>query len=199
MHLPILSGKPNERFIEILPPPELHLLIGTVSTMYKGLENEWPQVNQWATACNVVKEAMHGGTFTGNSARMLLNKVDILQAMCPLTCLPYVMAFRNFAKVIDSCFGGELNCDYETYIDRFKDSYMDLGISVTPKVHAVFHHVIDSCNKTQKPLGNFSEQASESVHADFKKIWKNYKVLPIHPDYNYKLTRAIQEYNSLHI
>lgn len=86
--------------LEIIPPPELHLLTGPVNTLYKSLAEKWGDgCEQWINECNVMREAMHGGCFTGNSSRKLLSKVDTLQRMCPITCLPYVTAFRSFEKV----------------------------------------------------------------------------------------------------
>lgn len=76
---------------------------------------------------------------------------------------------------------------------------MELGIEVTPKVHAVFFHVKEFCEKNGLGLGFFSEQAMESVHFDFKSTWEINKVTIDHPDYPKKLLRAVCQYNSLHI
>lgn len=86
--------------LQIIPPPELHLLTGPVNTLYNALAATWGDgCDQWINACHVQREAMHGGSFTGNSSRKLLSKVDTLQSMCPITCLPHVAAFRSFEKV----------------------------------------------------------------------------------------------------
>lgn len=61
----------------------------------------------------------------------------------------------------------EIYLNFVHYINEFYTNYMDLKINYTPKVHAVFFHVIDFCSKTQKGLSFFSEQAIESVHSDF--------------------------------
>jgi hypothetical protein len=42
---------------------------------------------------------------------------------------------RAFSKVVDSCFSNTLLDTYITDILKFKKAYMDLGITVTPKVH----------------------------------------------------------------
>ena len=61
---------------------------------------------------------------------------------------------------------------YYTDILRSKSKYIDLVelgcVNVTPKRHCIFHHVPEFCGK-YGGLGRHSEQASESVHADFKK------------------------------
>lgn len=56
----------------------------------------------------------------------------------------------------------------------------------------------DFCEEMQSGLGFFSEQAMESVHADFKKIWEKYKVSIDHPEYLKRLLSAICEYNGSH-
>lgn len=64
--------------VDIVPPPELHLLTGIMNTMYAALKEEWPECERWLAACHVVREAMNGGCFTGNSCKMLLHNVDLL-------------------------------------------------------------------------------------------------------------------------
>ena len=45
IHPPILSDddSKNTPVISILPPPELHLLMGPMNKLYKELENVWPE------------------------------------------------------------------------------------------------------------------------------------------------------------
>lgn len=51
----------NQSIIEIIPPPELHLLLGSVNTIYNSLLQKYPEeAIQWAKHCNVEREAMHG-------------------------------------------------------------------------------------------------------------------------------------------
>lgn len=199
IHLPLLKGDPNDRIIDILPPPELHLLLGPVNTIYNALVKEWPDALNWAIRCHVEREAMHGGSFNGNSCNILLSKVDILRSMAPLHCLKYVACFDAFKAVVSACYGQFLHPDYVKLINVFKDTYMSLGINVTPKVHAVFFHIQDFCQFKQEGLSRWSEQACEAVHSDFKATWAKYKVPVIHPDYGAKLLFAVREYNSRHL
>ena len=48
-------------------------------------------------------------------------------------------------------------------------------------------------------LGYWSEQAFESVHADFKAEWESVKVDIDHPDYLDKLVKCIARWNARHI
>ena len=79
-----------------------------------------------------------------------------------------------FENVVKSCFGSELNADFLVQIERFSDAFLALEKIETPKAHAIFVHVpqLLLCQGIlQKGLGYWSEQASESVHSDFKSLW----------------------------
>ena len=49
--------------------------------------------------------------------------------------LPYIQTFRAFDSVVKLCFGVTLQPGYEAAIETFKSTYLDLNISVTPKVN----------------------------------------------------------------
>ena len=58
IHPPIVSGNIDDvtPVIRVLPPPELHLLIGPVNTMYGAMEKIWPESELWLNSCNVKKK-----------------------------------------------------------------------------------------------------------------------------------------------
>jgi len=199
IHAPIIFGDKDSKIIDLIPPPELHLLSGTVNTLYDHMVKEWPGASIWPDMCHVMRNALHGGTFDGNSCKKLLQNVDILRSKCPVIALKYVNAFSCFNEVVHSCFGSVLRSNYIELIRKFRDSYLSLGISTTSKVHTIFHHVEDFCGKRQEPLGPFSEQALESLHSDFVPTWQKYKVPPNHPLYSQRLLRSVCEYNASHL
>lgn len=202
VNYPIVNvDEANTLVLSIIPPPELHLLTGTVTTIFNSMKKLWPESDKWLKESQVLMEAMHGGCFTGNDARKLLNNVKKLDELNPPdSCIPYFNAFESFSKVVHSCFGSDLLPDFSTKIDEFYTSYLNLGISVTPKVHAVMHHIKDFCNNTGKGLGPWSEQTSESVHHDFCQTWEKYKIRRSdHPNYGKKLLDAVRFYNSQHL
>jgi hypothetical protein len=52
----------------------------------------------------------------------------------------------------------------------------------------------------KKSLGLYSEQATESVHHDFRNLWEErYKRHTSHPDYNSQLLNSVIEYNLKHV
>ena len=200
VHTGLVKGDRESLIIDIYPPPELHLMLGVVNHLYKAIEQEWAGVRHWAETCHVERQAYQGGSFDGNSCRKLLKNVDHLQSMCPLQVLKFVKALRDFNQVVSACFGAELDVDcFAKYIHDFRESYLDLGIPVTPKAHRVFYHVEEYCRRNNSSLGRSSEQSLEAVHSDFKSTWSKYKVSRDHPDYPSALLRAVREYNSQHI
>ena len=112
----------------------------------------------------------------------------------------FISAFNSFNDVVSSCYSKVLQPGYKDKINRFKSCFRALKINVTPKIHAVFFHIIEFCELMDKGLGPWSEQASEAVHSDFKKTWKNYVVRDIsHDDYPRRLCSAVVSYNSQHL
>lgn len=199
---PIFIADKNNYILDILAPPELHLLLGIVNGLFTHMSNKFEATAlKWAKICNVERQVMYGGdgSFNGNDCGKLLNKLDILRNLCPLECLKFVQAFDDFKKVVKACFSNTLHPNYTSYIDDFKRSYLDLEIPITPKVHCVFVHIKEFCEKHKIGLGLVSEQAFESVHSEFKTIWIKHKVRPSHSEYDKHLLRAVCEFNGLHV
>ena len=70
-----------------------------------------------------------------------LKKIDLLESKLSAESseivekgLKYCKTFRSVLKVVDSCFGNELKSDFKVNIANFKKDYMELGITITPKV-----------------------------------------------------------------
>ena len=115
-------------------------------------------------------------------------------------CQQIISAFRSFDSVVEACYGKKLHPGFQKKIAVFAMDYLKLGISVTPKVHAVLFHVAEFCLLTGQGLCPWSEQAGESVHHHFKQTWKNYKVNDVERDiYADNLLRAVAAYNSKHL
>lgn len=140
------------------------------------------------------------GGMEDNQCKMLLNKLPELRIFAlPIELHKFVDALEDLNKVWISCFSGKLLPSYQKDIARFRESYLLLNISVTPKIHAIFQHVAEFCETHATSLGKYSEQASESVHSDFKKMWERYKIPTHHPLFGEYLLKAVVNYNSLHV
>ena len=175
------------------------LFVNIGDALFSGLLKVWPEAAAWTKMCHVAPEHFHGGAFNGNSCKVLLEKTDLLQSLCPLDAEPFVQAFRDFKDVVEASFGAFLDKNLHEKITNFKTSYMDLVslgfIKVTPKVHTVFYHIQEFCSKENVGLGRHSEQASESVHRRFNLIYFKYKVNKSHPEYDLYLLKAVKEFN----
>ena len=175
---------------------------GIVKHIYENIYKEWPNVTLWLKNINVRQKNYHHGSFVGNDCQKMLKSVDALQQIAPLHIQKYVHVLRCLHQVVMSCFGMSLEPEYTSNIELFKDMYLDLGISVTPKVHILITHVPDFCMKHGRSLGWYSEQALESCHYDFlRNTWEKqgYKRQLGHPDYAKSLLAAVIAYSSKHI
>ena len=113
-----------------------------------------------------------------------------------------VETLQAFNEVKKSCFGQTVANDFKISISKFAEAYDKLGVSVTPKVHAVLVHIPEFLDQNLgHGLGYWSEQASESVHYDFGDLWvtSSYKRSRNHKDYADQLLKFNVTYNSRHL
>lgn len=109
----------------------------------------------------------------------------------------YINVFETFNNVVTSCFGQNLDPHYQSIIGEFFNQIQALNISITPKIHAVVYHVPQFIKMKGKPLGLYSEQASESVHFAYSKHASNFKTSAIKTNYEAKLLRTVCTFNTL--
>ena len=181
VQLPLLDLMDNTLVTDIIPPIELHLMLGIVNKLFDELDSRLRaaagcgmQAADWAQRLNLRKPQIQGGQYAGNDCARLLDGADILEQMLHEASLPIgmpvVRALRCFREVKRKCFGQELHSDFELAIAAFADAYAELGIGFTPKVHAVLCHVAPFLNAAARQpstsarcgLGFWSEQASEA-------------------------------------
>ena len=142
IHEPLFQDE-NQEFndiliLNLLPPAELHLLLGPVNKMHDELEKRWPDVTAWAKSCKAFKCCRAGSGYNGNSCMRLIDpeNLDNLLKLIPHELVTYVEALRAFGRVVKSCFGVYLSPTYKSDIEHFKKCYLNLDISVTPKVRS---------------------------------------------------------------
>ena len=120
--------------------------------------------------------------------------------MLPPEHYGYYKAFYTLNACIESRFGNELLPCFEKCIEDFEKAYMDLGLTVTPKVHLLVEHATEDISKHGYGLAIFNESAAESIHADFDAFYQRYAVKDITSDsYINKLQSAVTAYNSNHL
>ena len=120
--------------------------------------------------------------------------------------LKWFVAFKALDAVVETCFGNKYDPAYKEKIQQFRTAYLELNISVTPKIHMILEHIVQfieipyQLGNSFHSLGIYSEQAFESVHRDFVKVLSNYsssnKNEQNHSD---RLLRAVCKYNSLNV
>ena len=201
---PIISGPDTSLILEIIPPMELHLLLGIVNYLFKMLKTAWSDADKWPAALHIQPSPYHGGQFEGNECRKLLKNVDVLHQLAETNSVhqtfSIIEAFKCFNLVVEACFGFILQPDFDEKIEAFKRSYLMIpGASVTPKVHMVFHHITDFISRKGSPLGPYSEQSVETAHQDFHQHWSRYKRDKNHPEYKEKLLNCLIDLNSKHL
>ena len=184
----------------LIPPPELHLMLGPFKDFFKALLAIFPEAIQWPQSIFKNQKAYHGGEFVGNDIRDLLANVDFLQNLVEqyskFEAMPLVRVFRAFRDVIKSCFGAELQPDYLDRIAEFKSALFDASVKITPKMHIIIFHVPQWCGHFKKALGVVSEQALEASHKKFKKYFDRYKVGVTNPRFGEQLRTAVCSFNS---
>ena len=201
VHLPILDFPDDKLVLEAIPPMELHLLLGVVNHLIKTLCDLWSKANEWPSSLHIPIQPFHGGHFNGNDCMKLLRGVSKLQLLSEKENFVqahhgFIQTLTLFKDVVTSCFGQNLDPDYESKIAQFQQSYVKLPISVTPKAHAAFFNVPLFIKKKKMGLGLFSEQATEALHLNFKVHRDRYKRDSSHPDYAKHLLKCLTEYNS---
>ena len=74
IHANVFAGgniDPSTLIILLVPPPELHLLLGPVNTLYNVLFNVWAPYEEWIKRLNIKREEYHGGSFNGIDSRKI--------------------------------------------------------------------------------------------------------------------------------
>ncbi|CAL4251128.1 unnamed protein product [Meganyctiphanes norvegica] len=184
--------------LDICAPPELHLMQDIVKLIYDKMHKECPGVSLWLERIHIKPKNYHHGTFVDNDCLKRLKNTDSLQQMADLNIQKYVHILRALHLIVTSCFGMKWDPQYKTYINEFKDLFIDLGISITPKVHILTEHVPEFIEKHGLSLDWYSEQALESVHYDFlRNCWEKqgFKRSLVHPDYAENLMKAVIVYS----
>ena len=212
---PLLNGKPSQKVIELLNPPELHCLTGVVGKlmfaieMFGFLEKDDGQecVNNFLLQENIKKCVYQGSqSYEGNQARKILDKIESLENLLNLQdqeklniefVFKSIDCLKLFRKVVISCFGQLIEGNFEMYIEEFGKSYRSLGISVTLKVHIVERHIVPflKMKGNVRGLGFWSEQAMEAAHSKFRKEWENTKVHENHSNFGEKLFKTVLRFN----
>lgn len=189
--------------------PELHILQGFVNHLFwDGLV---PMLTEniallWPKKLHLISKNYQGRVFEGNACRRLLKEADKLHD--PDICgkvgekalHPYISAFNAMNKVVDSCFSNEnFDNDLDQNLLELSEAFKSTGVSKTLKIHVLLDH-LKQCLEfldNDDGLGLWSEQAGESVHSKFLKVWERFKMNSIEdPNYIKRLKKAVVAFSS---
>ena len=73
--------------------------------------------------------------FKGNECDSLVKHLDYLESHLPQHLNGFLLAFKAFRALEDSCFGSILDPYYRDRIQDFADAYLALGLQITTKVN----------------------------------------------------------------
>ena len=134
IHPPLINMEDSRLILDIIPPIELHLLLGIVNYLFKNLSEHWPRAKQWPALLHIQLQPHHGGQLAGNECHKLLQNFDILQRLAKRLVLMKLRVslkhFCNFRDNVSSCFGKSLEGDFKEKIEEFKDSFLSLPVTV---------------------------------------------------------------------
>ena len=146
---PLLTGEDNTKTLEVLNPPELHLMTGVIGKLIMEMERKAFEdkgegeafMTEFLREEDISRCVYQGSrSFEGNQARKLLKNVDKLERLVmrldmevTIEALPFTQTLRLFEKVVTACFGQSLDPGYKDNIDAFARQYRSLDISVTPR------------------------------------------------------------------
>ena len=209
---PILPGFPESTpILHVIPPPELHLMEGVVNHILAKIRWSYAHFDEFMASLGLDKEKYKKYTlkcnYVGDDCKKVLDHIDQFVERvlwyAAHEVIPHLNFLRAFARVVHSCFGFELQPDYAEQIRLAREAFESLVEATADqtgkcrvrwfyKVHVVLHHVEEFVEE-YGPLGPYSEQAGETVHDAWMKVWVRYRALPIPPQE--RLLRALVEWN----
>ena len=93
---------PDTVLEQLIPPPELHILIGFVKSLGILLLDAWPGFDQWLVSNNIFQRGYQGRGWDGNNSNRILKNLDSLEVdvskSMPML-LPVVQCLKDFRSV----------------------------------------------------------------------------------------------------
>ena len=106
--------------------------------------------------------------YEGPKCKAILKVLPAFKALVAPPVRKYIHVLEEFVKVKDACFSHKLDPNTRQIIKQFENTWKAAGLDMIPKVHILFEHVAEFCEKRGVGLAIYSEQASETVHIKFK-------------------------------
>ena len=202
INFPLFNLPDDTLIMDIIPLPELHLMLGCVNNILEELNKRWAEstgiedpVWHFCHENGIKNITYRGKSLEGPQCEKLLKNLDKLERRVPRRLRVFVTALFNFEALKKSCFSDKVHDNFKSNWNAFKFTYQFLSFpSGSTKIHIVLDH-LEQFVESKGALGPFSEQASESVHADWVKTWDLYKTYPGDD----RLMRCVLKYNKKHL
>ena len=186
------------------PCPPLHLVLATntLVDIFKKVW-EWGAI-EWLKKSVAEFKNYFGGTLEGNQCSKLLDSYADLAKLArdhnKPEIMPFVKVLKAMCGIKKACFSAELDPEFESICDKFRDSLSELDeihkANLTPKFHMLCIHVKQYCKMTGKTFKLISEQSLESSHRAWKKHVEKFWVSPNNPLFFMWILRAFESWNS---
>ena len=162
----LIKVEHDQEVLEVVPPPELHMLMGLVNHKSElirrfleppNLENKYWE---WCDSKCVTRRGYNGANkFDGNNASRYLKHAAKLkdQEWWPEELNPVLDCLKAFEAVKSTTFSWELKEGWEeknstftmmyAELQQYSASVQNLNLSVTWKIHIVYCHLSDFLSK----------------------------------------------------
>ena len=133
---------------------------------------------------NIVPHSYQGkeGAFAGPECAKFLNNLERFKQRLVASddLLLFYNFFCAFKNLKDGTFGTILAENWQELCEEFRSSLLilnsSMGVPITPKLHVMATHIQEWLATHRRALGDDSEQALESSHRIFSKVWESYQV-----------------------
>ena len=169
----------------------------------------WPEMEEWAHHKGITRHGYNGGGLDGNNSKRLLQNLDSLKRVAPMSTVSVSACLSSFSNIISGCFSDQLSPNYKDLIETFSVSYLEmqeycgdffgLKVTVTWKVHQVTSHLKMFLDRHQTGMSRYAEQTCEAAHAAMKPYKRRFGVNLKNPRHGERSLRTVVAFSSNNI
>lgn len=171
----------------IVVTPELHchegiLNVCIVPDIKKKFGNK--AIKEWELEAGVSKGTYFDGKYNGNGCSKLAEKCEVIKKYSSA----HYKLLKRYKDLMFHMFKKRDNLTVEhiqqarNALNRFIESWKEVKLNVTPKVHWVITHGMERLELEHRTLGFYAEQFAETLHQKFEKTTSSYNDSVIDPN-----------------
>ena len=92
----LIAGSQEERVLDKVILPELHMMIGNVNHLLRPIQELWLGLMDWLKDNSVIWRGYQGGGLDGNNSMKLLQKIHLLRQKVPTNLTPILDVLQLF-------------------------------------------------------------------------------------------------------